>query len=273
MKSLTTEDFMRTCPSFYATAPKHDVSDKYSFINTREIAVTLWELGWMPVFAREAAVKDQSNRGLTRHIVRWTRKDLDLGEERIDLVGLNSHNRSAAFQFHAGIFRMVCENGIISKSEDFGSFKIKHIGDIHEQVKTAVAGISGFASKLADKVQDWKTIELSPNEQGIFARTAHDYIYTGPDGEVNSPLFTPRQLLTVHRLEDSIGTGHIQPKQDLWTTFNVIQENALKGGLKGRGSTGRRMSTRAVKSIEKDVKLNQALWSMAEQMASIKRAA
>jgi len=56
-----------------------------------------------------------------------------------------------------------------------------------------------------------------------------------------------------------------------------VQENVIKGGLHGvqRDGNGRRLravSTRQVKGIDQDVKLNRALWQLAERMAELKAA-
>lgn len=48
-----------------------------------------------------------------------------------------------------------------------------------------------------------------------------------------------------------------------------IQENLIKGGLYGRNAAGKRTHTRAVKGIDGDVKLNRALWVMAESMLQL----
>ncbi|HFV5221667.1 TPA: DUF945 domain-containing protein, partial [Escherichia coli] len=53
---------------------------------------------------------------------------------------------------------------------------------------------------------------------------------------------------------------------DLWTTCQRIQENLIKGGLSGRNAKGGRSHTRAVRGIDGDVKLNRALWVMAEAL-------
>ncbi|MOA64019.1 hypothetical protein D3C78_1899380 [compost metagenome] len=45
-----------------------------------------------------------------------------------------------------------------------------------------------------------------------------------------------------------------------------MQENFLKGGLSGRTAQGRHTRTRAISGIDGDVKLNRALWVMAENM-------
>nr|WP_281411819.1 DUF932 domain-containing protein [Rhizobium sp. BK049] len=76
----------------------------------------------------------------------------------------------------------------------------------------------------------------------------------------------PARFLTTKRVADR--------GNDLWTQFNVVQENVIRGGLHGTVSDdqGRRrnVSTRAVKGIDQDVKLNKALWLVARRMAELK---
>jgi hypothetical protein len=59
--------------------------------------------------------------------------------------------------------------------------------------------------------------------------------------------------------------------RNLWTTFQRVQENALRGGQPGRTVQGRRMRTREVASIDRGVSLNRALWLLAEEMRKLKR--
>lgn len=261
---LTPGEINHYCPSFYATAPRSDVSERYAFISTAEVSNMLAELGWFPVYARESRSNDPKNRGLTRHVVRWANPDFKVNGERIELMGVNSHNRASTFEFMAAIFRLVCSNGLIAHTGDLASFKMRHVGEIGDQVQEAVKQISGAATIITDRMNDFKTIDMSPDEQGIFAATALNYVY--PE---NAPI-EAKKLLTTRRSYDT-GT-------DLWTTYNKVQENLMKGGLRGvkndpKARRGyRRTKTRAIKSIEKDVKLNKALWTMAEQMAELKKA-
>ena len=262
---LEKRDFERFCPSFYAVQPKSDVSDRYSFINTREdIAIPLWNAGWYPVYAREQRSNKPENRGKTRHVIRWANKDMvtRVGEERIELVGVNSHNRSSAFQFYAGVFRLVCTNGMIVQSANYGSFKVKHMGDIQEQVQAAITGIAENANLISDNIETMKAIELTPNEQGIFARAAHSYVYDEPE---KAPISADR-LLYARRGADQ--------KPNLWNTFNRVQENIIKGGIRGYNRDNRRrVTTRHITSIDKDVKINRALWQLADEMKNLKLAA
>ena len=57
---------------------------------------------------------------------------------------------------------------------------------------------------------------------------------------------------------------------DMWTTFSRVQENLIKGGLRGRNKSGRSMTTRAMTGINQNVKLNRALWVLAEEMRKLK---
>ena len=55
---------------------------------------------------------------------------------------------------------------------------------------------------------------------------------------------------------------------------NVVQENIIKGGIHGYRTDdhGRicRAKSRGVKAIDQNVKLNRALWTLAEKMAELK---
>jgi len=56
----------------------------------------------------------------------------------------------------------------------------------------------------------------------------------------------------------------------------VLQRNPrLRGGLKGisrdNNGKGRRSTTRPVKALDRNIKLNQALWMLTEKMAELKQ--
>ena len=44
----------------------------------------------------------------------------------------------------------------------------------------------------------------------------------------------------------------------------------MKGGLRGRNRAGRNTTTRPVNGIDQNVKLNRALWVLAEEMRRLK---
>jgi hypothetical protein len=104
-----------------------------------------------------------------------------------------------------------------------------------------------------------RAITLEPIEAEIFARSALTLKY---DDSAKSARVTEAQILAPRRIADV--------KPDLWTTFNRVQENFVKGGLSARTSSGRRQSTRAVRGIDQNIRVNRALWLLAEEMQRLK---
>jgi len=63
-------------------------------------------------------------------------------------------------------------------------------------------------------------------------------------------------ILTPFRSEDE--------GDDLWTTFNVIQEKMMKGGFSYQTPRGRTTKLRGINSIQASNRLNTKLWEAAE---------
>ncbi len=125
----------------------------------------------------------------------------------------------------------------------------------------AVYEIVEETPKVFNQIEHYRAITLEPSEQEIFAESALTLRW--PDE--NCP-FSPAQILASRRRDDH--------KPDLWTVFNRIQENLLRGGMRGRKKTpsGRtqRTTSRAVKSVSEDLRLNKALWTLTEKFAALK---
>ena len=104
-----------------------------------------------------------------------------------------------------------------------------------------------------------QALTLTTSEEEVFAAATLALKY---DTAVAPAPITEHQLLQPRRSEDRA--------DDLWTTLNRVQENMIKGGLRGRTATGKTVSTRAVSGIDQNIRLNRALWVLAEEMRKIK---
>ena len=107
-------------------------------------------------------------------------------------------------------------------------------------------------------------IKLSNDEKLYFAEAAHSLRFDdSPIGQI----VTPDKFLKVRRSEEANAS-------DLFSVFNVVQENVIKGGLTGyareRGQF-KRVRSREVKGIDQNIKLNKALWTLAEKMLQLKQ--
>ncbi|MCL7489744.1 MAG: DUF945 domain-containing protein [Desulfobulbaceae bacterium] len=260
---LTNDQITTFAPAAGSLQPIDGVSSRYSFVPTLTAVDLLRDAGWFPVHAEQSAVRKIDRDGYQRHLIRFAKNGLSFDGERVDLVLYNSHDRGCAFKLIASVWRQICGNGLMVASE-FANFSHKHIGFRPDDFIHSAGEIASAAGTIADQVDAMKVIEMTPDERGIYARVAHNLVFTEPE---KAPVL-PEQLLSERRYDDK--------GNDLWSTFNVVQENIMRGGLKGmkRDNEGRlrRATTRPVKAIDRNIQLNQALWYLTEKMAELKGA-
>lgn len=259
VKPLTNEQLKSIAPTLFTSEPYNLVSDKYHFIPTIDVIEEIRANNWYPVSVSEANVRDLSKDGFQQHCVRFRHFEdlLNPKENAIELLLFNSHDRTKAFSISAGVFRFVCSNGLVISDSIFESYKIKHLGDRNNDVKSAIDSISSIKPKLMKKINKLESITLNQDEKESFAKLSiplrfEDHL------EVNHT-----DLLIPHRTEDN--------KEDLYTVLNVIQENLLRGNISGTNKeTNRKFTSKQITSISKDTQLNKNLWDIAERIASIK---
>jgi len=115
--ALSDEELRRCAPSIFASQPIDTVSNRYSFLPTSSILRGMRQNGWVPVRAEQQSVRTEARRGFQKHLIRFARVEhLDSWEKnqvRPEVVLLNSHDKSSAYQLHCGLFRLVCSNGMV----------------------------------------------------------------------------------------------------------------------------------------------------------------
>lgn len=252
---LSDEQIYRLAPSVFAGGKHSSRSERYTYIPTIEVLNGLRAEGFQPFSVCQSKSRIEGKADFTKHMIRLRRQDQILAPEANELVICNSHDGTSSYQLLAGIFRFVCANGMIT-GDTIEDIRVQHRGNIVDNVIDAAYTIVENFSIANESMGAMKEIQLSRPEQEVFARSALALKY----GE-ESPV-SPRQILLPKRIDDG--------KSDLWTKFNVIQENLMRGGQRGHGASGRRVTTRPVQSIDGGVKLNRALWILADEMAKLK---
>lgn len=261
---LTNEQIMMVAPSVFADRPYHAVSERYRFIPTSAVLARLQDEGWDVMQAMENRVRLADKRGFTKHRVilqqRGSKPLAKVGDTLPRIVLTNGHDRSSAYNVEAGLFRLVCSNGMMASAGDFGRVRVQHSGsrDLAERVLEGTYQVVQDMETIADQAGTMTSIALNRDEQMAYAEAA-----LGIRWADNAPV-TAEQLLLTRRYEDKPG--------DLWTTYNRVQENIIRGGLSGVNAAGRRQRTRGVASINEDTRINRALWQLAEKMAELKAA-
>ncbi|MCW7763462.1 DUF932 domain-containing protein [Photorhabdus luminescens] len=255
-RPLTNDELMSVVPSVFSEEKHESRSERYTYIPTIILLDKLRSEGFQPFFACQTKVKDEDRRGHTRHMLRLRRDSFRDTDEVPEIILLNSHDGSSSYQMIPGMFRFVCHNGLVC-GETFGDIRVPHKGDVVGQVIEGAYEVLGFFGKVIESRDEMKSITLDEDEQRIYAKHALGYKY-----DAYVPV-TPEQVLLPNRRQDD--------RNDLWTTYQCVQENLIKGGLIGRTAKGQRTRTRAVNGITGDVKLNNALWSLAEEMKALKK--
>lgn len=254
-RPLTREELMQVVPSVFGEDKHVSRSERYTCIPTITILENLQREGFQPFFACQTRVRDQSRREHTKHMLRLRRTGQISSPQVPEIILLNSHDGSSSYQMLPGLFRAICTNGLVC-GQSFGEIRVPHKGNVVEKVIEGAYEVLGVFDRVEEKRDAMQSLLLPPPAQHALANAALTYRY----GEDHQPV-TASQILTPRRYEDR--------QNDLWTTYQRLQENLLKGGLPGRTAKGKRSHTRAVNGIDGDVKLNRALWVMAENMLEL----
>jgi len=263
---LEDQDIRRTASSVFANEAWQETSPSYRFLPTITVVNALRDSGYNVVKAAQSRCRLEGKGEFTKHMLRLRHSTymnpLNVGDEVPEIVLINSHDRSSAFKFMLGIFRLVCSNGMVVASQKIESLSVRHMGsnNLLNEVIDVTAEIINEAPKAVEQINRFKSIPLTPDEQLAFASWARELMSTSINIE-------PSRLLRVRRYYDN---GNADGSRDIWKTFNIIQENIIRGGIRGVNANNRLMRTREVRSVQGDININRALWALTEQLAKIK---
>lgn len=172
----------------------------------------------------------------------------------------NAHDGGAAYRIYAGIFRLICSNGMIVADATLSSYRVTHSGNnIQDDVINASRLLTDQMPKVFRCIDYWRSVEMTSNQREEFAERALTLRFE--DG--NIPI-SPGQVLVSRRAADD--------SHDLFTTMNVVQENLLRGGQSyfmanrnGGKTTSRRLSP--IRGMEKATQINLGIWELAEMFS------
>ena len=251
---LTTEQVMERAPAVFSQAAAEDLSRRYTFIPTNRVLNGLMLAGFVPVSAQQAGSRTGSPQ-FAKHVVRLRRRfeTVQLKDAVPEVVFLNSHDGSSAYQLRMGIYRVVCLNGLVVSKGAFPACHVAHRGDIVDDVVAGALEMAERFGELAGQVERMEALRLLKDDQLKLAEDAMALRF--PEASGDRPAAS--QLLGCRRVEDG--------GNDLWSVLNRIQENLLTGGLTRHTSTGRLTRTRRITSIRENLRINGRLWDLASQ--------
>lgn len=238
------------------------VSQRYNPIQASAVGQAMDAAGLSIVSLSTGRARHEDKKDFQRTLTRYRGPEVTPGVF-LDIVYDSKHMGRGVDCIYVGIFRMVCTNGLFTGTSFF-QHEVRHSGDTYANLNEGIAAALGMQTKLADMVTRMQGVILTPEQREIFARDA-------------IKLLTPSDTIQVkHRLLKPNRESDASP--DLWTTFNLIQENSVKGNNmvysinsvdRNKAPAVRNMTARAIKpNSAKDLDFNQAFFDIALKLAA-----
>ena len=220
-------------------------------------------IGWGVVDAKSVKARKNSTKGFQKHLVVFRNNDVVINGEDGDTVFpqvllTNSHDGKNAFTFTAGLFRMVCENGLVISTSTFEDVKMRHMGYSFEELQVKIKEMVEKLPLTVESMNKMKETELGQKQAVDFAKKALNTRFT--DKELKRIKINFDELLTPVRVEDQ--------GKDLWSVFNVVQEKIISGDFEYTAA-GKARKAREIKNFKQDQKINKDLFELVSQSRSI----
>ena len=260
---LTQEEINKLPHASKTNHSKQNLSDKYEFGSTLKVASQLVEYGWKIVNSYQRSLTKKTNLvnyDYARHWITFrkeeTIKNLKVDDVFPQIYLQNSHDGTTALKFESGLFRLVCSNGLVTPSKQLVHLKLRHSKEKISQLNEFLNLYLDTLDSTVEFINDMSMKYLNEDEKLELAKLSTDLRW----GQ-HVPKIELEKVLQVRRQEDS--------KEDLWTVFNVVQENLTKGGIMGQGSkitkSGqiKKIKTRKLIDENKYVSFNSDMWQLA----------
>lgn len=272
-ESLALEDLRNVTPAIFAHDAHEGRSEKFVAIPTVTVLEPMLKEGFQIVEARQGGTRDASRRGFTKHRLRLRHpsapNEMKLGGLYPEIVLTNGNDGTSAYWLEAGLFRLVCLNGMMVQDRQFEAQRVAHRGRVDQVVQGVIDASYTVIDQLPatiDQAGAMHAIALNDREQMAFARAALQLRWDDP--EAGAPI-EPQQVLRARRAADA--------SPDLWSTMNRVQEGLIRGGqryeveVEGQRRPQRR-TVGEVRGLDQDRAINRALWTLANEMAALKAA-
>ena len=270
-QALSDDDIRVVCPvAFKETMSDREIaklglSKHYSFVPTSNVINDLRSMGWDVVDAKQVKARKKSTKGYQKHMITFEHPDYKVegAEEYPQLLLTNSHDGGNAFQLSAGIFRLVCSNGLVIKTEDYGTARLVHKGYSFEAVQKLVNEFVETIDETLTRITAMKQVELDKAQQIEFAKQAALLRFTAKSYNEDNigDVVDLDDLLNVERKEDA-GNG-------LWEVFNRVQESLVNGKYnyasngKVNAADAKTRKARPIKNFKQSIDVNKKLSELA----------
>ena len=267
-QALNDDEIKLLCPvAFKDTMTKAEInylglSDHYSFVPTMNVINDLRELGYEVTDAKQVKARKKSTNGYQKHLVtlEHPKYKVEGSKEYPQILLTNSHDGGNAFTLSAGIFRLVCSNGLVIKTEDYGSARLVHKGYSFEAVQELVKQFEETVDEVLTKITAMKKVQLTKEQQIEFAKQAALLRFKSKSYNEDNieKVVNIDDLLNVDRKEDA-GDG-------LYEVFNRVQESLINGKYTYLGTKDKPRKARPIKNFKQNIEVNSKLSELAFEL-------
>ena len=262
-KFLGKKELSEMAPSIFTMTPSTEVSEKYTHIPTEQVIDDMELLGWKPVDAKEVKARTKNTQGVQKHMLVFRNDDVVINGQDGDVVYpqiliTNSHDGKNAFQFTAGLFRMICENGLVIATDEFADLKMRHMGYTFEDLQVLIRDIVEKLPLTVDSMNKMKAIELEEEQMFNLAKSFLDIRVEGTKNTYDDQAI--EDVLNIQRKADE---GNM-----LWEVFNRVQENIIEGNFEYKTPSGKVRQARIIKNFKQDQDVNKKMFSEALKLVA-----
>ena len=262
-KFLSKKQINDVASSVFTNRPSSEVTDKYTFISTEKVIDDMEVLGWKVSDAKEVKARTKATIGFQKHLLVFRNNDVVINGEDGDTVFpqillTNSHDGKNSFQFTAGLFRMICENGLVIADTEFEDVRMRHMGYTFEDLQSMIKDMVEKLPLTVESMNRMKNVELEEERVLDLAKSLLDIRVEGTDNTYDSSAI--EEVLEVQRKKDE-GLG-------LWEVFNRVQENIIEGNFHYKTKSGKVRQARIIKNFKQDLDLNRSMFSKAMEYAA-----
>ena len=260
LKFLSNEQIKEAAPTVFTETPAANVSKHYTHIPTVQVVEDMKKLGWGVVNAQQVKARKNTTKGFQKHLLTFRNPDVVINGKDGDTVFpqillTNSHDGKNAFTFTAGLFRLVCSNGLVIADQKFEDVKMRHMGYTFEDLQVQIKEMVERLPLTVESMNRMKAIELTTKQMKDLAQKSL------------TTRFTEDQLKVAKiNLDEIINPVRDEDKgNDLWSVFNVIQEKIITGDFTYLSGAKSRKA-REVKNFKQDMDINKKLFAMANEL-------
>jgi len=259
---MSDDQIKEIAPAVFTQKPSDEVSKHYTHIPTTKVINDMRTLGWDVVDVKEVKARKAKTRGVQKHMVVFRNPDVVINGNDGDTVFpqillTNSHDGKNAFTFTAGLFRLVCENGLVISTTQFEDVKMRHMGYTFEDLQANIREMVERLPLTVESMNKMKEIEMQEQAALDFAKRALETRFD--ENQMKRIQIDLNELLKPVREEDY--------GKDVWSIFNVVQEKIIEGDFQYTAGNKVRKARR-VKNFNQDQKINKELFELALEYAA-----